>query len=191
MLERPGKVEFELLSMHQHAFALVFLAAVSVAQLEFPVAILVRSFILRGCHLSSACSCCIALSVPWTAWQVDTSRYWFNFRHETNALLVYNVLLEAGLPDSHVRHLDEHLAPLFLHKSRQRQSPERVLLRADHSNDCRRPSMQRAKSTAGSVVRGQRIESQLAGMLHVDGLPRGGCDPGGLAKDSQWATRPI
>lgn len=34
--------------------------------------------------------------------QVDTSRYWFNYRHATNALAVYDALRANGVPDSHI-----------------------------------------------------------------------------------------
>ena len=33
---------------------------------------------------------------------VDTSRYWFNYRHSVNALAMYEVVKHLGIPDSHI-----------------------------------------------------------------------------------------
>lgn len=33
---------------------------------------------------------------------VDTSRYWFNYRHSVNTLAVYEVVKHLGIPDSHI-----------------------------------------------------------------------------------------
>lgn len=34
--------------------------------------------------------------------QVGASRYWFNYRHVTNAYAIYRMAREQGVPDSHV-----------------------------------------------------------------------------------------
>ena len=33
---------------------------------------------------------------------VDTSRFWFNYRHEANALSIYRSVKRLGIPDSHI-----------------------------------------------------------------------------------------
>ena len=33
---------------------------------------------------------------------VSTSRYWFNYRHSSNAMLIYNRLRRTGVPDSNI-----------------------------------------------------------------------------------------
>lgn len=42
-------------------------------------------------------SCCSPCRI-----QVDTSRYWFNYRHAANALAVYRLLRDMGVPDRQV-----------------------------------------------------------------------------------------
>ena len=34
---------------------------------------------------------------------VSSSRYWFNYRHAVNALAIYRVLKENGIPDENIR----------------------------------------------------------------------------------------
>ena len=34
--------------------------------------------------------------------KVSTSRYWFNYRHTTNALTIYQRLRRSGVPDSNI-----------------------------------------------------------------------------------------
>jgi len=35
-------------------------------------------------------------------WVVDTSRFWFNYRHIANTLSMYRTVKRLGIPDSHI-----------------------------------------------------------------------------------------
>ena len=71
-----------------------------------------RSFhavIVRAICAAPAAASHRALTTSSLSAQVSTSRYWFNYRHTTNALTIYHRLRRSGVPDDNIG------APLYAH----------------------------------------------------------------------------
>jgi hypothetical protein len=96
---------------------------------------------------------------------VSTSRYWFNYRHTSNALSVYHALRRLGLPDSHIILMIAESHSCSFHNP----FPGRVFSSDnDHSGDVQSSDLQ--VDFSGDAVTPEALLRILSGR-HLSGTP--------------------